>query len=74
MKTLSTGQDSTLANYRALTAVFFGADSAAVKFIDQKIADAPNGALEEVIADERQMIQLLLIIHDGGEYTDFLKT
>jgi hypothetical protein len=56
---LSTGQDSTLGNYRKLTAVFFGEDSKATQFIDEKISRSLIGKDEEVIVDEAQMIQLL---------------
>jgi len=59
MKKLSTGMDSTLGNYRKLASAFFGADSNPVKFLDDKIKDAPNGENEEVIADEGQMVYLL---------------
>lgn len=60
---LSTGQDSTLGAYRALTSAIFGEDSKAVVFLDQQIAGAPNGESEEVIADESQMVGLLFGIH-----------
>lgn len=59
MQKLSTGDDATLGNYRKLARVIFGNDSKAVKFLDDKIADSPNGENEEVIADERQMVHLL---------------
>lgn len=59
MKKLTTGQDSTLGNYRSLTITVFGKDNKAVEFLDQKIADAANGENEEVLADETQMIQLI---------------
>ncbi len=58
MKKLSTGQDSTLKNYKELAETFFGEDSAAVKFLDEKIQQ--HGEDEQVLADERQMIQLLM--------------
>lgn len=60
MMKLSTGQDSTLGNYRGLASVFFGKDSEAVKFLDKKIAESKNGENEEVLADETQMIYLLM--------------
>lgn len=63
MMKLSTGQDSTLGAYRALTSAIFGEDSKAVVFLDQQIAGSPNGESEEVIADESQMVGLLLGIH-----------
>jgi hypothetical protein len=57
MKKLSTGEDSTLGNYRKLSVAFFGEDSGAVKFLDAKIAE--QGEDEEVVADEGQMVYLL---------------
>lgn len=59
MTKMSTGDDATLGNYRKLAALMFGEDSKPVKFLDDKIAASPNGANEEVIADERQMVYLL---------------
>lgn len=59
MKKLSTGDDSTLANYRKLAAAVFGEDSKAVAFLDKKIEDSPNGDAEEVLVDEGQMIQMM---------------
>ncbi len=59
MHKLSTGDDSTLGNYRKLASAIFGADSEAVKFLDKKIADSPNKENEYVIAAESQMIYLL---------------
>jgi len=59
MKKLSTGQDSTLGNYRKLSVIVFGEDSEAVKFLDNKIAEDPDGENGEVIADEGQTILLL---------------
>lgn len=67
MNKLSTGQDATLGNYRALASVVFGNDSAATKFLDTKISESPNGRDEEVIADETQMIQLLFQMNQGKE-------
>ena len=51
MMKLSTGQDSTLASYLKLCLVIFGPSSPQVKFIMDKIAESPNGAHEEVIAE-----------------------
>ena len=59
MTKLSTGDDSTLKSYRNLASAFFGETSKAVEFLDKKIKESPNGENEEVLADERQMIQLL---------------
>jgi hypothetical protein len=59
MHTLSTGDDSTLGSYRKLAAAFFGEDSKAVAFLDEKIAESPEGENEEVIAEESQMLFLL---------------
>lgn len=62
MQKLSTGQDATLGNYRKITASIFGEDDPAVKFLDERIAESPNGKNEEVITVESQMIQLILSI------------
>jgi hypothetical protein len=68
MKKMSTGQDSTLGNYRRMALLFFGEDSGAVEFLDEKIAESPNGADEEVIADEEQVVGLLFsLTHLGGD-------
>jgi len=63
---LSTGQDSTLGNYLTLTRAVFGRESKAVRFLEQKIAESPNGEDEEVISDEAQMINLLAQIDMGA--------
>ena len=59
MQKLSTGQDSTLGNWLDLSKVFFGAESAAVRFLERKIAESPNGEAEEIIANEGQLLQVL---------------
>ncbi len=59
MKKLTTGHDSTLESYHMLASLVFGKKSKAVKFLDEKIKASPNGAKEEVLADEQQMILLL---------------
>ena len=59
MMKLSTGQDATLGNYLALTKAVFGAESKPAKYIETMIAESPNGADEEVIQDESQMVYLL---------------
>ena len=60
MRKMSTGDDATLGNYRKWADLLIGPKATA--FIDQKIAESPNGANEEVIADERQMLHLLATI------------
>ena len=65
MKKLSTGEDSILKSYMRLTMLFFGAEGKAVKFLQKKIDESPNGENEEVIADERQMVYLLANINEG---------
>ena len=64
---MSTGQDSTLKEYRRMAALFFGEESAATTFLDKKITESPNGEDEEVIAAESQMVHLLGQIHLKGE-------
>lgn len=59
MDKMSTGQDSTLGNWLTMTNAFFGKDSKQAKFIQDKIAESPNGENEEVIADEGQFLMVL---------------
>lgn len=59
MITLTTGEDSTLGNYKKLSEMCFGKDSGVVKFLESKIAESPNGEDEEVIIAESQMLFLL---------------
>ncbi len=60
MNTLSIGMPSTLGSYLTLCNMFFGKDSVQAKFILSKIASNPNGADEEVVAEESQMMYLLV--------------
>ncbi len=66
MRKLSTGEDSTLGNYMILTRIFFGEDSKAVAYLQKKIDESPNGAGQEVLADESQVVHLLGRIHIGA--------
>ena len=64
MKTISTGEPSNLETYRniALALAWQNENSKAVKFIDKKIKESPNKEKEEVIADEREVIHLILTL------------
>jgi hypothetical protein len=55
MKNISTGEPSTLGTYLKI-AKFFGPK--AEEFIQHKINNSANGTEEEVLADERQMLQV----------------
>ncbi|MFM5312156.1 hypothetical protein ACET9Q_12825 [Aeromonas caviae] len=66
MRKLSTGQDSTLGNYRKMAAAVFGEDSKAVQFLNKKIAESPNGEDEEVIVEESQAVAMLGKLHIEG--------
>lgn len=66
MNKLSTGQDSTLGTYLKLCDAVFGTDSVQSKFILEKIATNPNGADEEVIVEESQMMYLLVNLPPEG--------
>ncbi len=66
MNTLSTGQPSTLGSYLKLCNIFFGEESEQAKFIMAKIASNPNGADEEVVAEESQMMYLLFNLPPEG--------
>ena len=63
MKTISTGEPSNLETYRniALALSLQNENSKAVKFIDKKIQESPNKE-KEVIADEREVIHLILTL------------
>ncbi len=54
---LSTGEESTLGNYRRMAIKRFGEKSAAVVLLDYKIA--AFGANDPVLADEKQAVELL---------------
>ena len=64
MRTISTGEPSNLETYRniALALSLQNENSKAVKFFDKKIKESPNKEKEEVIADERQMMYLILTL------------
>lgn len=66
IRMLSVGLPSTLGSYLALTKQVFGETSPACKFIEDKISESPHGVDEEVVADETQVIQLLLAAHKNG--------
>lgn len=68
MPIISTGHPSTLATYRMLCVALWGEGSRAVAFMDRKIKEAPNGADAGVIADERQVLMLLVQIEYGHEF------
>ena len=67
MKTISTGEPSNLETYRniALALSLQNENSKAVKFIDKKIQESPNKEKEEVTADEREVIHLILTLIKG---------
>ena len=67
MKTISTGEPSNLETYRniALALSLQNENSKAVKFFDKKIQESPNKEKEEVIADEREVIHLILTLIKG---------
>lgn len=61
---LKSGAPATLGTYLEVCETLFGSDSGAVDYLKEKIAEAPHGADEEVIADENQMNLLLAKLHD----------
>lgn len=71
MKKISTGQDSSLKTYREIAFILGGfKDNKATEFIDKKILESKNGENEEVLADERQVIQLLYALTKNEEDTN----
>ena len=75
MRTISTGEPSNLETYRniALALSLQNENSKAVKFIDKKIQESPNKEKEEVIADEREVIHLILTLIKE-DFNDILQT
>ena len=75
MKTISTGEPSNLETYRniALALSLQNENSKAVKFFDKKIQESPNKEKEEVIADEREVIHLILTLIKE-DFNDILQT
>lgn len=67
MRTLSTGQPSTLGSYYDNCKMLFGDDSPATKYFAQKISESPDGADEEVIAAESQMMYLIGSLLNGED-------
>lgn len=63
---------ATLGYIREMAAVVFGPDSPAVKFLDKKIAESPNGEKEEVLVSEEQLIMMLWQLHDKEEANERL--
>ena len=72
MMKLSTGQDSTLGSYLKLCLAVFGKDSPQVRFIMDKVAESPNGIHEEVVAEESQMLYLLVNLPQDNSLDDLL--
>ena len=61
MRTISSGEPATLGTYRKIALVLSGSEnSEVVKFFDKKIEGSPNGENEEVLADETQMMFLII--------------
>jgi hypothetical protein len=61
MRTISTGELSNLKTYRNIALILSGSEkSDVVKFFDNKIQESPNGESEEVIADETQVMYLIM--------------
>ncbi len=60
MRKLSDGSNSTLGRWMELANAVFGEDSKQSKFLQKKIDESPNGVNEEVIADESQLLYVLV--------------
>lgn len=66
MRKLSNGADSTLQEWIKLSISIFGEQSSATIFLKHKAKITPGGLQVEVIADESQVMAILLEL-DGGE-------
>ena len=63
MRMLSTGQPSTLGTYRDLAEMF---GPKCEEFFEDKIQESPIGETEEVLADEQQMMMLMVSMMSGA--------
>ena len=59
---ISTGEPSTLGTYRKIALSLSDENSRAVKFFDEKIDNSPNGEDELVLADETQMLNIIIML------------
>lgn len=55
MRTISTGEPSTLGTYKKIASIF---GDKPLEFIQKKIDESPNGEDEEVVAEESQVLLL----------------
>ena len=63
METINTREPANLETDRKIALALTGnKNSKAVKFFDKKIKESPNKKKEEVIADEREVIHLILTL------------
>lgn len=60
MQKLSTGVDSTLGNWSDLVNATFGPESKQAAFINRHIEEDPDGRNGEVIAEETQLLAVLV--------------
>ena len=63
---MSTDSYLTLGDYLKTSKTSFGDDSAAVKFLEEKIAESPNGENQELVAFKEQILGMLVSIHKNG--------
>lgn len=56
----------TLKYHYDISKIVFGESSEAVKFLEEKAKESPNGFDEEVVANEGQVVHLLMSLHFKG--------
>lgn len=69
MKKISTGQPSILKTFREIAYRLSGKDETnpAVKHFDKRIEEAPHGENEEVIADEKEVLKIIVsLLREGN--------
>ncbi len=64
---LSSGHNSTLGNWLALVSAVMGPDCPAAAFLRAEIEKAESGEDEQVLADERQFINVLANMNRGDD-------
>jgi len=60
MNKMSTGQDSTLGNWRKMWSTFFGVNNEGYRWLTKAINESKDGENEEVITDEGQLLYALV--------------
>lgn len=59
-------EKDTIGYHHRIASAFFRPESAAVKWLEQKAAESPDGMHERVVMHETQVVALLFKLHKDG--------